>query len=143
MCTAPCIMLVRPWAKVMLPIMKVSTNMTKSLVSKPSVSGKPNHTAVSATAGMVKPILAKAEPSARFKLVCKRLALAARKAARVSGIKTNKAMTMPTKVCGGRELLGQTHHDHQAHHQCQQAEVGGRPRRWLGVGVGILQIILG
>ena len=54
-----------------------------------------------ATAGIVRPMLASAEPSARLRLVCSRSARAARSAAQVSGASTSMAMTMPTTV-GGR-----------------------------------------
>src|SRR5215469_10477527 len=45
-------------------------------------------------------MLASAEPRARFKLVCNRLARAARSAAKPSGINTNAAMIMPTRAFG-------------------------------------------
>ena len=47
-------------------------------------------------AGMVRPMLAIAEPSARFRLVCTRSRRAARTAARVSGSSTSRAMITPT-----------------------------------------------
>ena len=51
-------------------------------------------------AGMVSPILAIADPRARFRLVWIRSRRAARAAASVSGINTSKAMTTPTKEGG-------------------------------------------
>jgi hypothetical protein len=45
-----------------------------------SASGRPGTIETTATAGMVRPMLASAEPSARFMPVCKRLSRAARKA---------------------------------------------------------------
>ena len=53
-----------------------------------------------ATAGMVRPMLASAEPSARFMLVCKRLSRAARKAAKPSGSNTSAAIIGTTTVFG-------------------------------------------
>ena len=47
----------------------------------PRLNGKLKKIANAATVGMVKPILANAEPSARFRLLCRRLALAALTAA--------------------------------------------------------------
>jgi len=51
-------------------------------------------------AGMVSAMLASAEPSARLRLVCRRLALAARSAAMPSGSSTMVAMTTPTRPRG-------------------------------------------
>lgn len=53
-----------------------------------------------ATVGIVSPILASAEPSARFMLVCRRFARAAVTAASPSGSSTSAAITMPTAASG-------------------------------------------
>jgi hypothetical protein len=55
---------------------------------------------VTATAGIVRPILERAEPSARFRLDCRQLAWAARTAAHVSGSNTNIAITIPITAFG-------------------------------------------
>ena len=49
---------------------------------------------------MVRPMLARADPRAKFKPLCNRLALAALKAAYPSGKSTNIAMAIPTTVLG-------------------------------------------
>ena len=53
-----------------------------------------------AIAGMVRPMLAIAEPSARLRLVWTRSRRAARTAASVSGSSTSSAITTPTNDCG-------------------------------------------
>ncbi|OQC07353.1 MAG: hypothetical protein BWX79_01901 [Alphaproteobacteria bacterium ADurb.Bin100] len=68
--------------------------------SMPSVSVQPVASATMATAGIVSPMLASAEPMARFRLVCRRLARAARRAASASGSSTTAAMMMPTSALG-------------------------------------------
>jgi len=93
--TAPSRTWVRPDVRVMDATRKVSTSNTNSLGSHPNTGGKPATMAVAATAGMVSPMLESAEPGDRFRLVCRRLGCAARKAAQVSGNNTNRAITMP------------------------------------------------
>ena len=66
----------------------------------PRLSGRLKKIAIAATVGMVNPILAKAEPRAKFKLLCRRLALAALTAANPSGRSTSKAIAIPTIVFG-------------------------------------------
>ncbi len=56
---------------------------------RPRTSGPESHTEARATAGMVRPMLAMAEPSARFRLVCTRSRRAERTAAMVSGSRTS------------------------------------------------------
>ncbi len=68
---------------------------------RPSSSGPSSQIVATASAGMVRPMLAMAEPSARLRLICTRLRRAALTAARVSGASTRMAMTTPTKD-GGR-----------------------------------------
>ena len=71
-------------------------------VAGPSRIRDPGRIAIDtiATAGIERPMLASAEPSARLRLVCRRLALAARTADRPSGSRTIAAMAMPTTACG-------------------------------------------
>src|SRR5205814_847005 len=78
----------------------VTASSAVPLASRPSASGNPMKIATAATAGMVRPMLASAEPSARFRLVCMRLRNAARTAAVVSGSSTSSAITMPTTAGG-------------------------------------------
>ena len=61
------------------PITQLSDNKSKTVafMSIPKVMVIPVTNATIATAGMVKPIQASAEPKAKFKLVCKRFLLAA------------------------------------------------------------------
>ena len=66
----------------------------------PKLSGRLKKIAIAATVGMVSPMLARADPSAKFKLLCNRLALAALTAAYASGKSTNIAMAIPTTVFG-------------------------------------------
>jgi hypothetical protein len=49
---------------------------------------------------MVRPMVASAEPSAKFMAVCKRLTRAARSEASPSGISTTAAITIPTTAFG-------------------------------------------
>jgi hypothetical protein len=77
--------------------------MFRSLI--PKLSGKSKKIAIAAIVGMDKPILASAEPKARFKLLCKRLALAALTAANPSGSITNIAIAIPTIVFGAPTAL--------------------------------------
>ena len=53
---------------------RVSSSRTVDLPSIPSVSVQPLAIDTRATAGIVRPIVASAEPRARFRLVCSRLA---------------------------------------------------------------------
>jgi len=77
-----------------------SISSTIERASSPSVRDHPVASDTMATAGMVRPMLASAEPSARFRLVCMRLRAAARRAANVSGSSTSKAITIPTTAAG-------------------------------------------
>lgn len=74
-------MVVLPIARVSAPIKKLRyiSTIFSSLI--PKLSGRLKKIAMAATVGIVKPILANAEPNARFKLLCNRLALAALTAA--------------------------------------------------------------
>ena len=80
-CTIPCSNVVLPIANVSAPIKKLRYISVIFNGLMPRLMGKSKKMANAATVGMVKPILARAEPSARFKLLCKRLALAALTAA--------------------------------------------------------------
>ena len=92
--------MVLPIASVSVPIKKlryISVILSELI---PKLSGKLKKMAIAATVGMVRPMLANAEPRARFKLLWRRLARAARTAAYPSGISTNSAMAIPTTVLG-------------------------------------------
>lgn len=68
--TTPCNILVLPVAKDNIMVKRDSSKSTVAFMSMPKVMVIPVKIATMATAGMVKPILAKAEPKAKFKLVC-------------------------------------------------------------------------
>src|SRR5438045_7258869 len=68
-CTTPCITCVRPETSVIDATTKLSMSSTSSFGSRPSASGTPSSIDATATAGIVKPMLASAEPNARFRLV--------------------------------------------------------------------------
>ena len=87
-------------ASVSAPIKKVRYISVIFRLLIPRLSGKSNRIAIAATAGIVKPILASAEPSAKFKLLCNRLALATLKAAKLSGNSTSIAIAIPTTALG-------------------------------------------
>lgn len=70
-------MVVRPVPKENEATSNDSKSNTVDFASIPRVRFHPLMSETSATAGIVKPILASAEPNARLRLVCKRLALAA------------------------------------------------------------------
>ena len=76
--TDPCRTVVRPVPSESAQIKRDNMSSTVDFRSSPKVSVHPLIRATAATAGIVKPILASAEPNAKFKLVCKRLARAAR-----------------------------------------------------------------
>jgi len=81
-------------------ITTVSASSTSWMGPRPSTSGPLSQIEASAITGMVSPMLAIAEPYARFRLVWMRPWRAARAAARVSGSSTSAAITTPTKDCG-------------------------------------------
>ena len=68
-------------ARVSAPIKKLRYMSVILRLLIPRLNGRLKKIAIAATVGMVKPILASAEPNARFKLLCNRLALAALTAA--------------------------------------------------------------
>jgi hypothetical protein len=76
-CTVPCITVVRPVPSDSVATMMDSSSSTVDLTSIPSDKVQPVASETMATAGMVRPMLASADPSARLRLVCKRLARAA------------------------------------------------------------------
>lgn len=100
MWTTPCKRVALPIASVKAPIKndKYINVILRLLI--PRLRCRSKKIAIAATVGMVKPMLAKAEPSAKFKLLCKRLAFAALTAAKPSGNKTKRAMAIPTMVFG-------------------------------------------
>ena len=103
-CTRPWSTVVRPVPKVITPTRRVIASSICSFRSSPSLSGSPNRMDMAATAGIVRPMLASADPKAKFKLVCNLLARAAFKAAKLSGSNTKVAMTMPTTGLGAPTL---------------------------------------
>ena len=77
-----------------------SIRSTVDLESMPSTSFEPITRDKRIMAGIVNPILARAEPNARFRLVCNRLWRAALSAARPSGSSTMPAIITPTTALG-------------------------------------------
>lgn len=71
--TIPCIILVRPVVKEMVIINKESPSRSIDFKSIPRVILKSPMTEAMATAGILSPILASADPKARLRLVCNRL----------------------------------------------------------------------
>ena len=67
--TTPCRIVVLPVPNDSMIVNRARSNKSIDFVSIPSVTEKPANTDTIATAGMVSPMLANAEPSARFKLV--------------------------------------------------------------------------
>ncbi len=76
-CTVPCITVVRPVPSDKDVTSNDNNNNTVDFASIPKVRLHPVIKDTNATAGMVKPMLANAEPSARLRLVCNRFARAA------------------------------------------------------------------
>ena len=74
-------MVVLPIARVNAPIK--SDKYINVILSEliPRLSGRSKKMAIAATVGIDKPILASADPSAKFRLLCRRFALAALTAA--------------------------------------------------------------
>src|SRR4029079_17258732 len=99
-CTTPCSTVVRPVPNVITPTKSVKAKRSWSLLPSPSSRGCCSAIETTATAGIVRPILASADPSARFKLVCSRLDRDARTAARPSGRSTSAAIKIPTTAFG-------------------------------------------
>ncbi len=75
-------------------------NNTVDFTSIPRVRSKLKKIDTNATAGIVNPILANAEPNAKFKLDCKRLFIAALIADNASGKSTTHAIMIPTTDFG-------------------------------------------
>jgi hypothetical protein len=99
-CTDPWRIVVRPVASVTVLIKSVRTSKTVSSGARPKVKDCPSIIAARLTMGIVKPMVAMAEPSARFKLVCSRFLRAARMADIPSGNRTTAATTTPTNAFG-------------------------------------------
>src|SRR4051812_5286508 len=127
----------------------VSANRTISLPSSPRTSGPLSQMEATAIAGMVRPMLASADPSARFTLVWRRFRSAARTAATVSGSSTSSAITTPTTASGapadstadsrfGETGLGQADHRDQADEQQSEADQCDPPSRRGGMMVLVL-----
>ena len=96
--------MVRPVASEIVIINKDNPNKSIDFKSIPSVILKSPITEATATAGMLRPILANADPKARLRLVCNRLLYAARIAAIPSGSKTIPAIIIPTIDLGAPTL---------------------------------------
>ena len=79
-CTTPCNRVVLPMARVSAPIKKVRYISTTFRLLMPKLSGNSKKIAIAAIVGIDRPMLASADPIAKFKLLCKRLAFAARTA---------------------------------------------------------------
>ncbi len=92
--------MVRPVPSVMTLTSSVSASRTVSLAEIPSSMGFPAPIDTAAMAGMVSPIEASADPSARLRLFCSWSLRAARSAATDSGSRTTMEMTMPTTASG-------------------------------------------
>ena len=80
-CTTPCNKVVLPIARVSAPIKNERYIKVILRLLMPRLNGRLKNMAIAATVGIVSPILASADPNARFKLLCNRLALAALTAA--------------------------------------------------------------
>jgi len=98
---------ISPCSTFVLPLFKASTivnndnkNTTANSGPIPSANGRCIHNATEATTGIVKLILANADPSYRFKLFCILLAAAAFTAEIPSGSKTTQATIIPESACG-------------------------------------------
>jgi hypothetical protein len=103
--TAPCITVVLP-VRNAIDVMKSDKNSnTVDLTSMPSVSGICVYMEITATAGMVSPIVANADPIARLRLVWSRFFCAARTAAIPSGKRTTAAIIIPTSAFGAPERI--------------------------------------
>lgn len=98
--TNPCIIFVFPVASEIVMINSDNPRRTVDLMSIPNVIRIPLITDMIAMAGMLSPMLASAEPNARFSEVCIRSFLAALTAARASGKSTIPAMITPTADLG-------------------------------------------
>lgn len=104
MSTNPCKIFVLPLLSDSMILKSDSKNITEESVPIPSAKGKSIHKETNATTGIVKLILAKAEPKERFKLFCILFAKAAFTADMPSGSNTTQAMMIPDKA-GGAPIL--------------------------------------
>ncbi|MNR22415.1 hypothetical protein D3C85_1393640 [compost metagenome] len=93
-------MLVRPEPKETIMVNWANKSNTIDFVSIPKLMVRPDTSETIETAGMVRPIVASADPKAKFKLVCNLFFRAALYAAKPSGSKTTAAITTPTKDFG-------------------------------------------
>ena len=94
-----------PVKKVVFSVLKLTLQMksakiksTASVAGSPKVNPLPVTRLAAATAGIVKPIVAQAEPIATFKPRCSSLLSEARTAEMASGIKTIPAINAPTML---------------------------------------------
>lgn len=98
--TTPCSTFVLPVPKEIMIVNNANNSNTIDLASIPRVMVNPVKIETIATAGMVSPILARAEPSARLRLVCKRLFRADLSAAKPSGNRITNATITHTSDFG-------------------------------------------
>ena len=91
---------VRPLFSESITVKTERPRRTMDFLSKPKISGKSIIVEMIATVGMLSPILANAEPSARLMLVWNWLRLAARMAAMPSGNRITIAIATPTNAVG-------------------------------------------
>ena len=98
--TTPYNMFVFPLLKESITAKNDNIISTVDLMSIPKTKSISNKTQINTTEGIVKPILARAEPKAKLILVCKRFFLAACIEAIPSGRSTILAIITPTKDCG-------------------------------------------
>lgn len=103
--TTPWRIVVRPVPNDNMLVNKAKINNSVDFVSIPSVTENPVKTDTIATAGMVSPILASAEPRARLRLVCNLFFRAALNAAKPSGNKITSATIIPTIDLGAPNLI--------------------------------------
>ena len=99
--TTPSIMLVRPRAEPDRAD-EEGQREQRDVLRRPGrgSAGYPRSRHTATTTGIVRPMLASAEPRARFMLVCRRSASAERIAARDSGMRTRSAIATPTTSGG-------------------------------------------
>ena len=103
--TTPCRIVVRPVPNDNILVNSDKISNSVDFVSIPSVTENPVITDTIATAGIVRPMLASAEPRARLRLVCNLFFLAALNAATPSGNKITRATIIPTMDFGAPNCI--------------------------------------
>ena len=97
----------RPVAIVRMLTPSVNASITSSKGPSPRLNGSPKTIDTVATTGIVRPMLASADPSARLNEDCSRSASAARMAAKPSGISTSRAIATPIALFGAPTVCEQ------------------------------------